>query len=148
MNFRQTICLFIAAIAPQAATAAEPLAHPEPARTKGWSWKTPPDQVRPVSGKRSHVFYVGEPVTFKLGPSAVSYEIRDYWGGLVEHGPASASIKLQVKLPGWYKLYVYGKEVRKEWGDIVGTTTFVIFRNQNIRCRYNRLLHDAALVIF
>jgi hypothetical protein len=34
-----------------------------------------------------------------------------------------------VKAPGWYKLYVFGKEVRREWGDIVGTTTFVILRN-------------------
>jgi hypothetical protein len=79
-----------------------PPGHPEPARTKGWSWKTPPDQVRPVSGKRSHVFFVGEPVTFSLG------------------GAAGASVTLKVKDPGWYKLYVYGREVRKEWGDIVG----------------------------
>lgn len=110
-------------------SAADSAKHPEPTRTKGWSWKTPPDQVRPVSGKRSHVFYVGEPVVFKLGAAATSYEVRDYWGELVEHGAAAASVTFQVKTPGWYKLYVYGKQVRPEWGDIVGTTTFVILRN-------------------
>ena len=109
--------------------AAEPSAHPEPARTKGWSWKTPPDQVRPVSGKRSHVFYVGEPVVFKLGGAAVRYEVRDYWGEIVDQGEAGASVTLQAKAPGWYKLYVFGQEVRQEWGDSVGTTTFVILRN-------------------
>ena len=105
--------------------------HPEPARTKGWSWKTPPDQVKPVSGKRSHVFYVGEPVTFTLGGAAATYEVRDYWGEIVDKGAAGASVTLNVKTPGWYKLYVYGKEVRREWGDIVGTTTFVIFRKDD-----------------
>jgi hypothetical protein len=116
-------------VAGTALRAAEAPVHPEPARTKGWSWKTPPDQVRPVSGKRSHLFYVGEPVTFKLAAAAVTYEVRDYWGELVDHGPAGPAITLPVKTPGWYKLYVYGQEARKEWGDIVGTTTFVIFRN-------------------
>ncbi|MCY3017894.1 MAG: NEW3 domain-containing protein [Planctomycetota bacterium] len=103
--------------------------HPAPARTKGWSWKTPPDMVKPDSGKRNHVFYAGEPVEFKLGKSATSYEVRDYTGELVDQGPAGESVTLKVKAPGWYKLYVYGKEVRKEWGDIVGTTNFVVFRN-------------------
>jgi len=108
---------------------AAPAEHPAPARTKGWSWKTPPDMVKPDSGKRNHVFYVGEAAAFKLGKSAVSYEVRDYSGELVDQGPAGESVTLKVKAPGWYKLYVYGKEVRKEWGDIVGTTNFVIFRN-------------------
>jgi len=112
----------------QAAHGGEP-EHPAPARTKGWAWKTPPDMVKPDSGRRNHVFYVGEPVTFKLGKVATSYEVRDYTGELVDQGPAGETITLKVKLPGWYKLYVYGREVRKEWGDIVGTTHFVIFRN-------------------
>jgi hypothetical protein len=113
----------------RAAAAQAPPAHPEPTRTKGWSWKTPPDEVRPASGKRSHVFTVGEPVTFKLGGAAATYEVRDYGGELVDQGPAGESVTLKVKDPGWYKLYVYGKETRPAWGDIVGTTTFVIFRS-------------------
>ncbi len=127
-----TACIFVwtaALIIGAGAAAAESVRHPEPARTKGWSWKTPPDEVRPASGKRSHVFYVGEPVTFKLGGAAATYEVRNYWGDLVDQGPAGASVTLPVTEPGWYKLYVYGKEVRKEWGDIVGTTMFVILRN-------------------
>jgi len=112
--------------------AKEPLpspAHPEPARTHGWIWKTPPDQVKPDSGKRNNVFYVGEPVQFKLGGAAVSYEVRNYYGDLVDSGPAGTSVTLKVSRPGWYKLYVYGSQTRPEWGDIVGGTTFVIFRN-------------------
>ena len=30
--------------------------------------------------------------------------------------------------PGWYKLYVYGKEATKEWGDVVGGTMLVVLR--------------------
>lgn len=110
-------------------------ARPEPARTKGWAWKQPPDMVRPESGRRSHVFYVGEPVEFKLGGAAATYEVRDYRGDLVDRGAAGTpgaageSVTLGVKTPGWYKLYVFGRETRPQWGDAVGDTTFVIFRN-------------------
>ncbi len=62
--------------------------HPAPARTHGWSWKLPPNLVRPNSGLRNNIFYVGQPVTFKLGPSARTYEVRDYFGEIVDHGPA------------------------------------------------------------
>ena len=109
--------------------------HPEPARTKGWAWKQPPDMVRPESGRRSHVFYVGEPVRFKLGGAAATYEVRDYRGDLVDRGAAGTpgaageSVTLGVKTPGWYKLYVFGRETRPQWGDAVGDTTFVIFRD-------------------
>ena len=67
-------------------------------------------------------------MTFKLGDAAVTYEVRDYWGNLVDNGAAGESVTLKTQPPGWYKLYIYGKEVRKEWGDIVGTMTFVVFR--------------------
>ena len=64
----------------------------------------------------------------RSGPAAASYEVRDYWGELVDQGPAARAITLKVKQPGWYKLYVYGKEATKEWGDVVGGTMLVIFR--------------------
>ena len=125
------LCLvsFIAAFG-RAAEPDEPI-HPEPARTKGWLKKSPPDQVVPNSGKRNHVFYLGEPVTFKLGGASSTYEVRNYWGALVDKGPAAAAVALNVKQPGWYKLYVYGKDTRPEWGDVVGGTTFVIFRQNS-----------------
>jgi len=153
----KALVFFLATLAAVTFAADEPT-HPAPARTHGWSWKTPPDQVNPDSGKRSNVFYVGEAVTFKLGPSALTYEVRDFWGAIVDKGAAAASITIKATTPGWYKLYLYGKGQDKDfatkkeekdieelglgkpakgqplidrstWADVVGGTTFVIFRN-------------------
>ena len=66
----------------------------------------PPDLVNPLSGHRSNVFYVGQPVVFQLGGAAQSYEVRDYWGERIDQGPAAERITLKVQKPGWYKLYV------------------------------------------
>ena len=86
-----------------------PSKHVPPQRKRGWMWAVRKDAVQPDCGKRNPVFYVGEPVTFALESSALSYEVRDYWGDLVDSGPAGKSITLKVQQPGWYKLYVYGK---------------------------------------
>ena len=108
--------------------AADPV-HPSPAFTGGFNMDTPPNLVTPYSGKRNHVFYVGEALTFQLGGAAATYEVRDYFGALVDNGPAGASITVKTQPPGWYKLYIYGSSTSAEFGDIVGGTTFVIFRN-------------------
>lgn len=139
-------------------------------KKRGFQWVANPQQVTPRSGKRNHVFYVGEPVTLELGPAADRYEIRDYQGEVVEQGPIQSAgrkvdkngdskLATRIATPGWYKLYVFGKpivapkkkavdpldslleapkkpsaaeekaeQVRALWGDIVGATTFVIFR--------------------
>ena len=89
--------------------------HVAPERTKGWSWTPRKDAVQPDCGKRNPVFYEGEPVTFSLGPAAANYEVRDYWGERVDQGPAAQRITLKVQKPGWYKLYVYGKEATRQW---------------------------------
>ena len=102
--------------------------HVAPERTKGWSWTPRKDAVQPDCGRRNPVFYEGEPVAFSLGPAAAGYEVRDYWGERVDQGPAARRITLKVRKPGWYKLYVYGKEATRQWGDIVGGTMFVVFR--------------------
>ncbi len=117
--------------------------HPEPARVKQWTDGQPSNLVKPDSGHRNHIFYVGEPVVFKLGGAAQTYEVRDYWGDLIDQGTAGAETTLRVKQPGWYKLYLYGtpvaralhpgtppdpNEARRLWGDTVGGTNFVIFR--------------------
>ncbi|MHB1035232.1 MAG: hypothetical protein ACYC35_19265 [Pirellulales bacterium] len=100
-----------------------------PAVAGGWSWALPPDLVKIDSGRRNHVFYVGDPVSFKLaGSVATRYQVRDYWGEEVDRGPAGAEIKLNVRQPGWYKLYLYGNAKREPWGEICGGTTFVVFR--------------------
>lgn len=95
-----------------------------------WQSDMPPNLVTAISGKRNHVFYVGQPVQFtfnRLG--AVRYEVRDYYGELVDQGPVNAQITVNVRQPGWYKLYLYGAVDQAPWGTVVGGTTFVIFRN-------------------
>ena len=149
-----------------------PNTHPEPKRTGGYvPGERPADRVQAVSGRRSNIFFVGEPITFKFNQpdsvgvrsTIISYEVRDYWGTLVDKGlgcglewmevnpggrelttPQSRErdatnavrikatnecITVKVKTPGWYKLYCYGTEVREKWSDCIGTSTFVIFRN-------------------
>jgi len=144
--------------------------HPEPKRIGGYSWHPATDTVQPYSTNRSNIFFVGEPITFKfrkidffgVRSTVISYEVRDYWGNLVDKGPGcglsalsvnhggkeltteagrsidatndvlkkatNEFITVNVKTPGWYKLYCYGTDVREAWGDCIGTTTFVIFR--------------------
>ncbi|MCE9603723.1 MAG: hypothetical protein K8U03_02345 [Planctomycetia bacterium] len=135
-------------------------------KKRGFQWVANPQEVLPRSGKRNHIFYVGEPVTFELGPAADRFEIRNYQGDVVDQGSvkpagrgADSKITSKVALAGWYKLYVYGKpavapkkkaadpldsllegpkktsaadekaeQVRALWGDVVGATTFVLFR--------------------
>ena len=108
--------------------AADPV-HPAPTYTNGFNGDTPPNLVTPSSGKRNHVFYVGEALTFQLNGAAATYEVRDYFGNLVDNGPAGASITVSPQPPGWYKLYIYGSTTTAEFGDIAGGTCFVIFRN-------------------
>jgi len=125
------------------------LASAPAARAGGWVHQLPPNRMKPESGRRNHVFYVGEPVVFTLeGQRLDRFEVRDYWGNLVDQGPATESVTLKPSLPGWYKLYVYAKkpdmpaeppkdpakakilaEFSPIWGDVVGGTTFVIMRN-------------------
>jgi hypothetical protein len=81
----------------------------------GWVGKFPPNSVTPVSDRRNHVFYVGEPVVFMLaGKRLDRYEVRDYWGTLIDQGPATDKITLKAQLPGWYKLYVYAQPKKPE----------------------------------
>ena len=105
---------------------------PPPAKKKsdrGFQFEPRRDAVHLSCGRRNPLFYVGEPITFTLGPSAASYEVRDYRGELVDQGPAGQSITLNVKQPGWYKLYVYGKDSVPLWGKIVGGMPLVVLRN-------------------
>lgn len=119
------------------ATAPSADGHYPPVRTvtdpkkkpKGWLWEARKEgAIRIESPKIHNCFFVGEPVEFKLGPSAKTYEIRDYWGEIVDKGPAGEIIKPNVTQPGWYKLYVFGEPYEKAWGDVVGGTMFSIFR--------------------
>ena len=82
-------------------------------KKRGFQWTANPQEVVPRSGKRNHLFYLGEAVTFELGPAAHRFEVRDYHGDVIDQGPVAkgAAITCRVTAPGWYKLYVYGKPV-------------------------------------
>lgn len=72
------------------------------------------------SGRRNPLFYVGENIAFKLTASPKlktppwdRYEVRDYWGEVLEKGPvAGESLPVKSQPPGWYKLYVFGKPMK------------------------------------
>lgn len=95
----------------------------------GWSFPLPPNLVTPDSGRRNGIFYVGEPIKFTLkGDAATRFEVRDYWGTVVDKGAAKSPVSLKAEPPGWYKLYLYGAPGPEPWGASVGGTMFVVFR--------------------
>ena len=102
-----------------------------PGVTWGFLQQGPPNEVTLTSQNRDNVFYVGNPITLQLSGTAPgwTYEIRDYWGNLVEQGPAAQYIFPKVTDPGWYKVYIRGTVNQQPWGYYVGATTFVIWRN-------------------
>ena len=79
--------------------------------SKGFIGDFPVDRVQLDCGRRNPLFYVGEEIAFSLkGPPADRFEVRDYWGEIVDKGPADGkSITLKPQPPGWYKLYIFGK---------------------------------------
>ncbi len=112
----------------------------------GFEYRLPVNRVNVLSDRRSNVYYVGERIFFQLEyqsgyPNvATRYTIRDYLGNLVESAPVvEPYIVPAVTQPGWYKLYLHGSPVYlrqqgdpvadPDWGDSVGGTMFVIFRN-------------------
>jgi hypothetical protein len=110
----------------------------------GWLNDVPPDQVKIDPGRRNAFFYVGEPISFTLkGPAPDHFEVRNYWGEIVDKGPATTpSLNLKQQPSGWYKLYLFGQpnpadpktadriaEYRSFYGDCVGGICFVIARD-------------------
>ncbi len=133
---------------------------------QGWQNGNPPDAVKLDPGRRNPLFYVGEAIRFQVvGPPANRFEVRDFWGEIVDKGPFSATLTIKAQPPGWYKLYVFGKPMtepvrdkrsaeekelagdntpekiaraeaaeaawnfRQWYGEAVGGTTFVVFRD-------------------
>jgi hypothetical protein len=99
----------------------------------GWQTESPPDVVKIRSAQPNHVFYQGQPLAFEFDGAAVRFVVRDYWGEVVEEGDADrlagGRLRLAARAPGWYKLYLHGAQTRAPWGDIVGSTTFCVFRD-------------------
>ncbi len=113
-----------------------------------WQFNAPPNAAGVTSDRRNNIFFVGEKILLKVfGTSAIRYTIRDYYGNIVEAGPLTTDfVSLKddanyefvnssrfflpaVTAPGWYKLYLHGAQSVAPWGDIVGGSMFVIFRN-------------------
>ncbi len=88
-------------------------ATPAPEAPKpGWVNQMPKDIVKLDCGRRNPFFYVDEEVSFKVtGPAADRFEVRDYWGEIVNKGPFAATLNLKKQPLGWYKVYIYGKPV-------------------------------------
>ncbi len=104
----------------------------EPGRAD-WSAQLPPNYVTAATANRSNIFFAGDTVQYILGAAGVSsYEVRDYYGQLVESGPhdaTSTTLNLSTTTLGWYKLYLYGEQDQgPPWGPVVGGSTFVIVR--------------------
>jgi hypothetical protein len=113
----------------------------------GWLDRGPADAVRLDAGRRNPFFYVSEAIAFRVsGPPAGRYEVRNFWGEVVDAGAAAGDVlRLKAQPPGWYKVYVFGKplsgvgsdagkrvpagQYRRQYGDAVGGTTFVVARD-------------------
>ena len=98
----------------------------------GFSYVLPPDSTTIQSLKRNNVFFVGEAVEFQIGNPTNRYEVRDYYGNLVDQGPIQGiSFRVNAIEPGWYKVDIFGtREQGEPWGQLVGGTMFCIFRNK------------------
>ena len=99
-----------------------------------WSTQLPPNYVAATTANRSNIFFAGDTVQYALGATGVtSYEVRDYYGNLVEsggHDPASPALTLTTGALGWYKLYLYGSQDQgAPWHTVVGGSMFVVVRN-------------------
>ncbi len=103
--------------------------QPAPQPSGGFTNGSPSGLVTPTTTQPNNIFYVGMPVTYQLGNTAVSYQVRDYYGNLVDQGTAHATTTMNVNKAGWYKLYVYGANTSAQFGNIIGTSTFNIFPN-------------------
>src|SRR3954469_6000792 len=82
----------------------------------GWVDKRPAKMVQldPGPGKRNPLFYVGEEIKFDLkGEGAERYEVRDFWGAIVDQGKAAPSITLKKQPAGWYKLYLFAAPMKE-----------------------------------
>ena len=107
------------------------------AEAGGWTSQRPPVLASLSSPNRNNVFYVGEQPTFTVTPEAVRYEVRDYYGNMVDQaaisGPGSTiTFTVNATAPGWYKLYLYGNQDQgSPWGFAVAGTNFGIFRNNS-----------------
>ncbi len=118
MNPKFPVCCAII-LASMHASGAAPAPEDPKVPKRGFSLQSPADQVGVDCGKRNALFYLGEEIAFHLTASPAfksppwdRFEVRDYWGEIVEKGSLTAdAVTLKSQPPGWYKLYIFGKPV-------------------------------------
>jgi len=120
--------------------------HVPPALVGNFQQAISPNLVIATPAAAHAVFYVGQPVVFALTPGAATYEVRDYYGDMVDSGGVvGPTLTLNVTQPGWYKLYLYGSLSNTTFGDSVGGTMFSIFRsNPNFPSMANTPVSDPS----
>jgi regulation of enolase protein 1 (concanavalin A-like superfamily) len=98
-----------------------------------WQSTPPPIAINVQSNRRGHVFYKGDAISFSLsGAGASRYEVRDYYGNLVDQGAVTGtSIVPAVQQPGWYKLNLVGNDQGLPFGTSVGSSMFCIIRDDS-----------------
>ena len=98
-----------------------------------WQSTPPPIAINVQSNRRGHVFYKGDVISFSLSGAGESrYEIRDYYGNLVDQGAVTGtSIVPAVRQPGWYKLNFFGNDQGLPFGTSVGSSMFCIIRDDS-----------------
>lgn len=93
----------------------------------------PADWVTVTSPNQFNVFFVGEAQTLTLtgGPRAGStYEVRNYYGTVVDSGSAAPSSITLPSLPlGWYRIYIYRASPIATWGTSQGVRAFCVWRD-------------------
>jgi fibronectin type 3 domain-containing protein len=107
----------------------------KPTKTGGWISDAYPNRIDVMWDRRNQIYYVGEPVNITQrhgGWSGQHYEIRNYWGEVVDEGTLTGmSVRANVSEPGWYTLQVYHANGAENGvlRDVAGGVQFVIFRN-------------------
>jgi hypothetical protein len=88
----------------------------------------PPGQVSISSTKYSNMFLDGDSLSFTLSAStAISYQVRDYYGTVVASGAVVGTTLVLSPLPrGWYKLYLFQSGSVATYGSLIGTTMFSV----------------------
>ncbi len=80
---------------------------------------------------RNNIYYDDDVVTFALlGGSLVgsTYEVRDYYGDVIDSGPAANPLVIDNPGAGWYRLYIKRAVSHATWKFSQGSASFMVWR--------------------
>jgi hypothetical protein len=107
----------------------------EPTRSGDFISDHYPNRIDVMWDRRNQIYYVGEPINITQrhgGWSGQHYEVRDYWGKVVDQGTLNgSSVRANVTQPGWYTLQVFhaGGVENGVLRDVAGGVQFTIMRD-------------------